>query len=150
VNLLAESSTVLNALLLVGIGTLGTLITLAVRWWRDRAKTAEQQHKLRWLLAEILDNLAQIEQYNLAAKVKLPTQAWETAKIDVLKLDQDIYKSMCAAYAEIWRFNGTVDLGNSPKENDKCVSVLTQQSRQVKAALSDSRHKLANYLSIYA
>ena len=69
-------------------GILGVILTLTVTWWRDRSKKAEEKRdKLRWLLAEIIDNLEHINHYSLAggrAKVKLLTQAWETVKGDTL------------------------------------------------------------------
>jgi hypothetical protein len=95
-------------------GIFGVIITLTVTWWRDRSKKAEEQRrKLRWLLAEIIDNLGHASNYSLVggrAKVKLLTQAWEEVKGETLDLAPDITTSLRAAYAEVWRFNCIVEL----------------------------------------
>jgi hypothetical protein len=145
-----------GALLLVVFGGIvGTLLTLAVTWWREHEKTtAARRRNLRWLLAELIDNLEHLEQYNVAegrAKVQLSTQAWETAKGDILDLDQDVITSLYGAYAEIWRFNGLVEdePERRPSEDDRLERVFVQ-SQELKAALSDARSKLGAYLGVSA
>jgi len=94
-------------------GIIGVLLTLLVTWVRDVSKRkAERTRKLKWLLAEIRDNLEHVEHHTLAggrAKVKLLTQAWETAKGDTLDLTPELTSSLRAGYAEVWRFNCIVD-----------------------------------------
>lgn len=113
-NAAATESSDLHTILLVAFGGLfGVILSLVVTAWCDRAKKKEERRsRLRWLLAEIIDNLEHVEHYSLAggrAKVKLLAQAWETVKGDTLDLNPDITKSLRAAYAEVWRFNSIVE-----------------------------------------
>jgi hypothetical protein len=143
-----------NALLYVAFGGFfATILTLVVTWWRDRSKKAEEKKgKLRWLLAEIIDNMEHINRYSLVggrAKVRLLTQAWETVKGDTLDLNPDITKSLRAAYAEVWRFNSILeyDLRILPGHGTLDQS-LEAQAAEVRTVLSDSHSKLASHLGV--
>lgn len=144
----------LHALLFAASGgILGVILTLTATWWRDRSKKAEEKrHKLRWLLAEIIDNMEHINRYSLVggrAKVRLLTQAWETVKGDTLDLNPDITKSLRAAYAEVWRFNSILeyDLRILPGHGTLDQS-LEAQAAEVRTVLSDSHSKLASHLGV--
>jgi|CXWL01.1.fsa_nt_gi hypothetical protein len=147
-------ASVLYTLLLVSIGGIfGTILTLTVTWWRDRSKKVDEQRgKLRWLLAEILDNLEHVEHYSLAggrAKVQLLTQAWETVKGDTLDLGSDITKSLRAAYAEVWRFNCIVEYDlRIPLGQGSFNQSLEVKGSEVKTALADAHVKLSSYLGL--
>lgn len=133
-------------------GIFGTILTLAVTWWRDRSKKVdEQRRKLNWLLAELLDNHNHIEHYSLAggrAKVRLLTDAWDVVKGDALELADDVEKSLRDAYAEVWRFNRIVeyDLVKVNVGSGMLDSSLEVKAREVRTALADSVEKLARHL----
>jgi hypothetical protein len=132
-------------------GILGVILTLTVTWWRDRSKKADDKRdKLRWLLAEIIDNLVHVEHYSLAggrAKVQLLTQAWETVKGDTLDLNPDITKSLRAAYAEVWRFNSLIEYDiRIPPGHGSFDGALEVKAAEVKTVLADSHSKLASHL----
>ena len=134
-------------------GILGVILTLTVTWWRDRSKKAEEKRdKLRWLLAEIIDNLEHINHYSLAggrAKVKLLTQAWETVKGDTLDLNPDITKSLRAAYAEVWRFNSVLEYDlKIPQGHGTLDQSLEVKGSEVKTALTDAHVKLSSQLGL--
>ena len=135
-------------------GILGVCLTLLVTWLRDLSKRrAEQRSRLKWLLAEILDNLEHVEHYNLAggrAKAKLLAQAWETVKGDTLGLNPDLTNSLRAAYAEVWRFNCIVeyDLEKIPPGDGRLDASIQVKSGEVKIALSDSQSKLKSHLGV--
>jgi hypothetical protein len=78
----------------------------------DRTKAREERtRRLRWLLAELRDNLDHVANYSLAggrAKVRLVTDAWDVAKGDVVALSPELQGALRKAYAEVWRFNGVV------------------------------------------
>jgi hypothetical protein len=145
-----------HALLFAAFGGIfGVILTLAVTEWRDRAKKREERRsRLRWLLAEIIDNLAHINRYSLAggrAKVQLLTQAWETVKGDTLDLNPDITNSLRAAYAEVWRFNSIVEYDlRVPPGHGSLDGSLEAKAAEVKTVLSDSHSKLAGHLGVSA
>ena len=153
-NSVAAGPSVLQTLLLVSFGGIfGTILTLTVTWWRDRAKRSEEQRrKLRWILAEILDNLEHIDHHSLAggrAKIQLLTQAWETVKGDTLDFNPDITKSLRTAYAEVWRFNCIVKYDiEIPPGHGLLSQPLEVKAREVKTALSDSHSKLTSHLGV--
>ena len=154
-NSVATGPSVLHTLLLVSFGGIfGTILTLTVTWWRDRSKKAEEQRgKLRWLLAEILDNLEHINHYSLAggrAKIQLLTQAWETVKGDTLDLNPDLTNSLRAAYAECWRFNCIVeyDLEKIPPGNGLLDASIQVKAGEVKTILADAHLKLTSHLGL--
>lgn len=153
-NAAATESSDLHTILLVAFGGLfGVILTLTVTWWRDRSKKAEEKRdKLRWLLAEIIDNLEHVKNYSLAggrAKVKLLTQAWETVKGDTLDLTPDITKSLRAAYAEVWRFNSIVEYDlRTPIGQGTLNTSLEVKAAEVKTLMSESHANLASHLGV--
>jgi len=153
-NAAATGSSDLHTLVLVAFGGFfGVIFSLVVTAWRDRAKKREERRsKLRWLVAEILDNLEHINRYSLAggrAKVQLLTQAWETAKGDTLDLNPDITKSLRAAYAEVWRFNSIVEYDlRIPPGHGSLDGSLEAKAAEVRTVLSDSHSKLASHLGL--
>lgn len=134
-------------------GIVGVVLTLFVTWVRDVwERRAERKSKLKWLLAEIIDNLKQIDHHTLAggrAKVKLLTQAWETTKGDTLDLKPELTRSLQAGYAEVWRFNCIVDYDiQIPTGHSFLSGTLEVKAGEVKTALSDSQSKLASHLGV--
>jgi hypothetical protein len=153
-NAAAIESSDLHAILLVAFGGLfGVILSLVVTAWRDRAKKKEEQRsKLRWLLAEIIDNLEHVEHYSLAggrAKVQLLTQAWEAVKGNTLDLNPDITKSLRAAYAEVWRFNRIVEYDlQIPPGHGSLDGSLEVKASEVKTVLAEAHSKLASHLGV--
>lgn len=134
-------------------GILGVILTLAVTEWRDRSKRREERRsKLRWLLAEIIDNLEHAANYSLVggrAHVKLLTQAWEEVKGETLGLAPDITKSLRAAYAKVWRFNCLVEYDlRIPPGVGTLDQALGAHAAEVKTVLSDAHTKLASHLGV--
>lgn len=121
--------------------------------WRDRTKKREERRsRLRWLLAEIIDNLEHVEHFSLVvgrAKVKLLTQAWEAVKGDTLDLSHDITTSVRAAYAEVWRFNSILeyDIRIDPGVGT-LDAALERKAGEVKTALADAHAKLSSHVGV--